>query len=95
MMTAHGYLWEGADRLLREGLGMAPAAPNHTHMMEAWCRRPSSSLPLPGWPWWGLSTNSLPFLSPCSHSSSKEWQKVSKSEREKMGVTVQDDGEFW
>ncbi|XP_013888263.1 calpain-5 [Austrofundulus limnaeus] len=27
--------------------------------------------------------------------SSEEWQKVSKSEREKMGVTVQDDGEFW
>ncbi|KAG7234788.1 hypothetical protein INR49_003967 [Caranx melampygus] len=27
--------------------------------------------------------------------SSEEWQKVSKSEREKIGVTVQDDGEFW
>ncbi|KAJ3590948.1 hypothetical protein NHX12_008896 [Muraenolepis orangiensis] len=27
--------------------------------------------------------------------SSEEWQKVSKSEREKMGVTVADDGEFW
>ncbi|CAN9493032.1 unnamed protein product [Ophioblennius macclurei] len=27
--------------------------------------------------------------------SSEEWKKVSKSEREKMGVTVQDDGEFW
>ncbi|XP_055479374.1 calpain-5 isoform X2 [Psammomys obesus] len=27
--------------------------------------------------------------------TSEEWQKVSKSEREKMGVTVQDDGEFW
>uniref|UniRef100_A0A8C5D285 Calpain 5a n=1 Tax=Gadus morhua TaxID=8049 RepID=A0A8C5D285_GADMO len=27
--------------------------------------------------------------------SSEEWQKVSKSERESMGVTVQDDGEFW
>ncbi|XP_040195924.1 calpain-5 [Rana temporaria] len=27
--------------------------------------------------------------------SSEEWQKVSKSEREKLGVTVQDDGEFW
>ncbi|XP_063349209.1 calpain-5a [Pelmatolapia mariae] len=27
--------------------------------------------------------------------SSEEWQKVSKSEREKMGVTVEDDGEFW
>ncbi|XP_049599172.1 calpain-5 isoform X2 [Syngnathus scovelli] len=27
--------------------------------------------------------------------SSKEWNKVSKSEREKLGVTVQDDGEFW
>nr|XP_028689671.1 calpain-5 isoform X1 [Macaca mulatta] len=26
--------------------------------------------------------------------TSEEWQKVSKSEREKMGVTVQDDGEF-
>lgn len=38
----------------------------------------------------------LPFpLSLCSHRSSEEWQKVSKSEREKMGVTVQDDGEFW
>ncbi|KAM4590544.1 calpain-5-like [Fundulus diaphanus] len=27
--------------------------------------------------------------------SSEEWKKVSKSERERMGVTVQDDGEFW
>uniref|UniRef100_A0A8C1H959 Calpain 5b n=2 Tax=Cyprinidae TaxID=7953 RepID=A0A8C1H959_CYPCA len=27
--------------------------------------------------------------------SSEEWKKVSKSEREKLGVTVQDDGEFW
>ncbi|XP_053313882.1 calpain-5 [Spea bombifrons] len=27
--------------------------------------------------------------------SSEEWQKVSKGEREKLGVTVQDDGEFW
>ncbi|CAB1316646.1 unnamed protein product [Coregonus sp. 'balchen'] len=27
--------------------------------------------------------------------SSDEWKKVSKSEREKLGVTVQDDGEFW
>ncbi|KAM9732734.1 LOW QUALITY PROTEIN: calpain-5-like [Menidia menidia] len=27
--------------------------------------------------------------------SSEEWQKVSESERERMGVTVQDDGEFW
>ncbi|XP_051813866.1 calpain-5a isoform X3 [Acanthochromis polyacanthus] len=27
--------------------------------------------------------------------SSEEWQKVSKSERERMGVTVEDDGEFW
>uniref|UniRef100_A0A8C8T829 Calpain-5 n=1 Tax=Peromyscus maniculatus bairdii TaxID=230844 RepID=A0A8C8T829_PERMB len=27
--------------------------------------------------------------------TSEEWKKVSKSEREKMGVTVQDDGEFW
>ncbi|XP_029458029.1 calpain-5 [Rhinatrema bivittatum] len=27
--------------------------------------------------------------------SSEEWQKVSKSEREKLGVTVDDDGEFW
>uniref|UniRef100_H0V2U3 Calpain 5 n=1 Tax=Cavia porcellus TaxID=10141 RepID=H0V2U3_CAVPO len=27
--------------------------------------------------------------------TSEEWQKVSKSEQEKMGVTVQDDGEFW
>ncbi|KAM5180848.1 calpain-5 [Mantella aurantiaca] len=27
--------------------------------------------------------------------SSEEWQKVSKSERERLGVTVQDDGEFW
>uniref|UniRef100_A0A672GUA9 Calpain-5-like n=1 Tax=Salarias fasciatus TaxID=181472 RepID=A0A672GUA9_SALFA len=26
---------------------------------------------------------------------SEEWKKVSQSEREKMGVTVQDDGEFW
>ncbi|XP_043914835.1 calpain-5-like [Protopterus annectens] len=26
---------------------------------------------------------------------SEEWQKVSKSEREKIGVTVEDDGEFW
>ncbi|KAM8899900.1 calpain-5 isoform 2-T2 [Spinachia spinachia] len=27
--------------------------------------------------------------------SSEQWNKVSKSEREKLGVTVQDDGEFW
>lgn len=27
--------------------------------------------------------------------SSEEWKKVSKSERERIGVTVQDDGEFW
>ncbi|XP_067889208.1 calpain-5a isoform X1 [Heterodontus francisci] len=27
--------------------------------------------------------------------NSPEWQKVSKSERETMGVTVRDDGEFW
>ncbi|XP_028977368.1 calpain-5a isoform X1 [Esox lucius] len=27
--------------------------------------------------------------------SSEEWNKVSKTEREKIGVTVQDDGEFW
>ncbi|XP_060903155.1 calpain-5-like [Labrus mixtus] len=26
---------------------------------------------------------------------SEEWKKVSSSEREKIGVTVQDDGEFW
>ncbi|XP_066578750.1 calpain-5 [Amia ocellicauda] len=26
---------------------------------------------------------------------SPEWQQVSRSEREKMGVTVRDDGEFW
>ncbi|XP_030042947.1 calpain-5 [Microcaecilia unicolor] len=26
---------------------------------------------------------------------SEEWKKVSRSEREKMGVTVRDDGEFW
>lgn len=30
-----------------------------------------------------------------AHFSSEEWNKVSKSEREKLGVTVQDDGEFW
>ncbi|XP_062861179.1 calpain-5a [Trichomycterus rosablanca] len=27
--------------------------------------------------------------------SSEEWQRVSKGERENLGVTVQDDGEFW
>lgn len=27
--------------------------------------------------------------------SSAEWQNVSKSEREKLGVTIRDDGEFW
>uniref|UniRef100_A0A8C1GJJ1 Calpain 5a n=1 Tax=Cyprinus carpio TaxID=7962 RepID=A0A8C1GJJ1_CYPCA len=27
--------------------------------------------------------------------SSEEWKRVSKSEREKIGVTVEDDGEFW
>ncbi|XP_067853259.1 calpain-5-like [Heptranchias perlo] len=27
--------------------------------------------------------------------NSKEWQKVSKTEREKMGVVVEHDGEFW
>uniref|UniRef100_A0A8C5DZ73 Calpain 5a n=1 Tax=Gouania willdenowi TaxID=441366 RepID=A0A8C5DZ73_GOUWI len=27
--------------------------------------------------------------------SSEEWKKVSRGERESMGVTVQDDGEFW
>lgn len=32
------------------------------------------------------------FLPVCS---SEEWKKVSQGEREKIGVTVQDDGEFW
>ncbi|XP_038642930.1 calpain-5-like [Scyliorhinus canicula] len=27
--------------------------------------------------------------------ASEEWKKISKSEREKIGVTVRDDGEFW
>ncbi|XP_060538733.1 calpain-5 [Pantherophis guttatus] len=27
--------------------------------------------------------------------TSEEWQKVSSSEREKLGMTVEDDGEFW
>ncbi|XP_051512469.1 calpain-5-like [Myxocyprinus asiaticus] len=27
--------------------------------------------------------------------SSEEWKRVSKSERERLGVTVEDDGEFW
>eukprot|EP00062_Callorhinchus_milii_P026427 gi/632988513/ref/XP_007883154.1/ PREDICTED: calpain-5-like [Callorhinchus milii] len=36
------------------------------------------------------------YLPLCGHThSSEEWQKVSKSEREKLGVTVRDDGEFW
>ncbi|KAF2974937.1 hypothetical protein EK904_007030, partial [Melospiza melodia maxima] len=32
---------------------------------------------------------------PWGERESEEWQKVSKSEREKMGMTVEDDGEFW
>lgn len=40
------------------------------------------------------SSHTAPLSALC-HLSSEEWQKVSKSEREKMGVTVQDDGEFW
>ena len=27
--------------------------------------------------------------------SSDEWQKISKKEREKLGIKVEDDGEFW
>lgn len=50
---------------------------------------------IPRWPWWVPPLILLLFPPLCSHSSSEEWQKVSKSEREKMGVTVQDDGEFW
>ncbi|XP_068600375.1 calpain-5-like [Brachionichthys hirsutus] len=39
---------------------------------------------------WGQSEWNGPWS-----DSSEEWKKVSKSEREKIGVTVQDDGEFW
>lgn len=63
--------------------------------MEARYTHPSSSLPLPGGPG-GVPPLTLSCSLPlCSHPSSEEWRKVSKSEREKMGVTVQDDGEFW
>lgn len=30
-----------------------------------------------------------------SFGRSEEWQKVSNGEREKLGMTVEDDGEFW
>ena len=73
------------------GAEMAPGAPNHPHTdggLVLYVPHP----PCPG----GDPPLTLPFpLSLCSHRSSEEWQKVSKSEREKMGVTVQDDGEFW
>lgn len=94
MVTVHGYLWEWADRLLREGLGLAPGARTTPTLREAWC---CTSLIL-FVPATVALVGSLPyslFPSTCSHPSSEEWQKVSKSEREKMGVTVQDDGEFW
>lgn len=45
---------------------------------------------------WSCQATPLILFPPqYSHPRSEEWQKVSKSEREKMGVTVQDDGEFW
>lgn len=28
-------------------------------------------------------------------SSSEEWKRVPKSERERLGLTFDDDGEFW
>lgn len=30
-----------------------------------------------------------------SHSSSEEWQKIGNLERNNLGITVEDDGEFW
>ena len=29
------------------------------------------------------------------HCSSEEWKKVPHKEREKLGLKVEDDGEFW
>lgn len=42
-----------------------------------------------------LSAGIEHYVHYASFCSSEEWKKVSKSEREKLGVTVQDDGEFW
>lgn len=39
---------------------------------------------------WGQSEWNGPWS-----DSSEEWQKVSKGERERIGLTIQDDGEFW
>ena len=35
------------------------------------------------------------FLSLLSFFRSSEWNKVSKKERDKLGITVENDGEFW
>lgn len=77
------------------GDGHDTDAPNHAHIEEGL----TPSIRPPPCPRQGGPGGVPPLihLSPplCSHPSSEEWQKVSKSEREKMGVTVQDDGEFW
>jgi len=31
----------------------------------------------------------------CVDASSEEWQKIVKSDREKIGLTFDNDGEFW
>lgn len=82
--------------LLVEGLALGLGAPSHTHTDGLGAELPLvPPLPCQGGP--GGSLLSYPSLIPlpCSHASSEEWQQVSKSEREKMGMTVQDDGEFW
>lgn len=73
------FLEKVALRLNSVGCGL-PESPGVPTML--------GPLTWPGWSW--SSSSHIPSL-----CSSEEWQKVSKGEREKMGVTVQDDGEFW
>lgn len=37
----------------------------------------------------------VPINSGCLASRSEEWNKVQKKERDKLGLTVANDGEFW
>ncbi|XP_015680962.1 calpain-5, partial [Protobothrops mucrosquamatus] len=43
----------------------------------------------------GLISCSIKVSRSSQHKDSEEWQKVSSGEREKLGMTVEDDGEFW
>jgi len=44
-----------------------------------------------------LLWKNLSFIGSCARVavSSQEWQKIVKSDREKIGLTFDNDGEFW